>query len=407
VKQAKGKAGERLAVLPPYGYRKAEDKHKQLVIDEESAAVVRRIFRLSVDGHGPAQIARMLNGEHLLNPSAYKFEHGILSKARPCKDPYYWNTTTVHKILDAPEYLGITINFKTYSKSFKDNRSHQNPPEKQLVFEDTHPAIIDIDTWEIVRRMREHKRRSPRYGDNGLFSGTVYCSDCGAKLYFSTRVIWNKARTQARYEGAYSCSEYRKDVQYQNTSRACSCHYIRESALEQLILDDLRELLQFIKRNEKQFVRLVMDKTGQELKKEAVAKKKALTKTMKRIEELDRLIQRLYIDNVNGKVNDERYEKMSSNFEEEQTALTESACLLESEIRQQEESADGIDRFLGTVRKYTTEIEKLTPAIVHEFIDRIIVHEPTSARINRRQKVEIIYHRIGKINLEELLAESA
>ena len=158
--QAKGKSGERLAVIPPYGYRKDPDNPKQLVIDEESATNVRRIFRLSVEGYGPAQIARLLNNEHILNPSGYKYEHGIVKKARPCKDPYFWNTTTVHKILDAPEYLGLTINFKTWSKSYKDNRPRLNPPEKQLVFEDTHPAIIDPETWDIVRSMRQHKRRA-------------------------------------------------------------------------------------------------------------------------------------------------------------------------------------------------------------------------------------------------------
>jgi hypothetical protein len=226
--QAKGRSGERLAVIPPYGYRKDPDNQKQLVIDDESAAAVRRIFRLSVDGHGPAQIARMLNGERILNPSAYKYERGIVSKARPCKDPYFWNTTTVHKILDAPEYLGITVNFKTYSKSYKDNRPRLNPPENQMIFEGTHEPIIDPETWEIVRRMREHKRRSPRYGNPGLFSGTAYCSDCGSKLYFHTRMVWNKAKTVSRLEGSYSCSEYRKDVQYQD-KRKCTCHYIRES----------------------------------------------------------------------------------------------------------------------------------------------------------------------------------
>jgi len=214
VKQTQGKSGERRAVIPPYGYRKAEDNNKQLVIDEESAAVVRRIFRLSVEGNGPMQISRILNSERILNPSAYKYEHCIMSKPRPYKDPYFWNATTVHKILDAPEYLGQTINFKTWSKSYKDSHSRLNAPQNWYVFENTHPAIIDQETWDIVRRMRKHKRRAPRYGEAGLFTGVVYCSDCHNKLYFSTREIWNKARTISRYEGSYSCSVYRKQVQY-------------------------------------------------------------------------------------------------------------------------------------------------------------------------------------------------
>ncbi|AOT71302.1 recombinase family protein [Geosporobacter ferrireducens] len=356
--QAKGKSGERLAVIPPYGYRKDPDNPKQLVIDEESAANVRRIFRLSVDGYGPAQIASLLNDEHILNPSGYKYEHDIVKKARPCKDPYFWNTTTVHK----PEYLGLTINFKTWSKSYKDNRPRLNPPEKQLVFEDTHPAIIDPETWDIVRSMRQHKRRAPRYGKSGLFSGVAYCADCGAKLYFYTRSIKNKWGT--RYEGSYSCSEYRKDVQYQG-KRKCTCHFIRESQLEQLVLEELRDLLRYIPKHEKQFARVVMDRSAQEYKRETAAKKRTAEKHRCRIAELDTLIERLYVDNVSGKITDERYEKMSGKFE--------------------------------------TEQEELTPAIVHEFIDRIIVHEPEQARGDRRQKVETIYNNIGAVDRLSLM----
>ena len=392
--QAKGKSGERLAVIPPYGYRKDSENPKQLVIDEESAEMVRRIFRLSVEGNGPAQIARLLNGEHVLNPSSYKYEHGIVKKARPCKDPYFWNTTTVHKILDAPEYLGQTINFKTWTKSYKDKTVHQTPPEKQLVLEDTHPAIIDPETWAIVRSMRQHKRRSPRYGNPGLFSGIAYCSDCGNKLYFNTRAIKNKWGT--RYEGSYSCSEYRKDVQYQG-GRKCTCHFIRESQLEQLVLEELRDLLRYIPKHEKQFARVVMDRSAQEHKRQTAAKKRAAEKHRRRISELDTLIERLYVDNVSGKITDERYEKMSAKFETEQAELTQMVAAFEIEIAEQESRAVNVDRFLSVVRRYS-EIDELTPAIIHEFIDRIIVHEPEQARGDRRQKVEIIYNNIGAVD---------
>ena len=407
VKQAQGKAGERLAAIPPYGYRKDPDRKKHLIIDEESAAVVRRIFRLSVDGYGPAQIARLLMEEQTLNPSAYKYDREIVKRPRQCKDPYFWNVTTVHKILDAPEYLGHTVNFKTWSKSYKDNRPRFNTPDKWLIFEGTHDPIIDAETWEIVRRMREHKRVAPRYGETGIFTGTAYCSDCESKLYYHTRIIWNKAKTVSRYEGSYSCSEYRKDVQYLNTGRKCTCHFIREAVLEQVVLDDLRELLDFITRNEKRFVRLVMDKSRVEQTKETAAKKRTLAKHRQRIAEIDNIIERLYVDNVSGKVNDERYEKMSAKFEGEQAALTAAADLLEAEIGQHEDTADGIDKFLATVRRYTTDIDKLTPAVVHEFIDRIIIHEPEQARGDRRQKVDIIYHKIGAVDLSEWQATNA
>ncbi len=401
--QAKGKSGERLAVIPPYGYRKDPEDSKQLIIDEESAAVVRRIFRLSVEGQGPAQIARLLNGEHLLNPSGYKYEHGILKKARPCKDPYFWNTTTVHKILDAPEYLGETINFKTWTKSYKDKKVHLTPPEKQLVFEHTHPAIIDPETWDIVRSMRQHKRRAPRYGNPGLFSGVAYCADCGNKLYFHTRAIKNKWGT--RYEGSYSCSEYRKDVQYLQ-GRECTCHFIRESQLEQLVLEELRQLLRYIPKHEKQFARLVMDRSAQEQKRDTAAKKKAVAKHRQRIAELDTLIERLYVDNVSGKITDERYEKMSAKFEAEQAGLKETVAALETEIAGEESQAVNVDRFLSVLRRYT-EIKELTPAIVHEFIDRIIVYEPEQARGDRRQKVEIIYNNVGAVDRLALMGLGA
>ncbi len=396
--QSKGKSGERLAVIPKYGYRKDPDDPKQWIIDEESAGIVRQIFRLNVDGHGPAEIARRMNKKHILNPSAYKFEHGIISKERPCKDPYFWNTTTIHKILDSIEYLGHTANFKTYTKSYKDKKCHFNDPEDWMIFENTHPAIIDAETWDIVRKMRQHKRRAPRYGKNGLFSGVVYCSDCGGKLYYNTRKIWNKAKTKARYEGAYSCSVYRKQTQYLGTGRACTCHYIRESVLEELVLAELRELLGFVKQYEKYFVQLVMDKNQTEQRHETEVKKKTLAKHRKRIDELDALIEKLYVDNATGKVSDERYEKISSRFESEQEQVREIVQTLTDDIERMEDEALNVDRFLDTVRRYT-EIEELTPAIVHEFIDRIIVHEAEQARGNRSQKIEIIYNNVGMLNL--------
>ena len=256
-------------------------------------------------------------------------------------------------------------------------------------------------------RQRQHKRRAPRYGDNSLFSGSVYCSDCNAKLYFSTREIWNKARTVSRYEGAYSCSAYRKQVQFQEDGRRCTCHYIREDILEQIVLEDLRELLAFVLEDEKRFVRLVMDKSLSDQEREIQGKKKELAKLKKCIEETDAIIERLYLDNIGGKLSDEHYDKMTAKFEEQQAAMVAAYDLLKAELGEQDEAANGIEKFLNTVRRYTTEIEKLPPAIVHEFIDKIIVHEPEQARGNRRQKVEIIYNRIGAVDLRGRMEMSA
>jgi len=244
--------------------------------------------------------------------------------------------------------------------------------------------------------MRQHKRHTPRYGIQGLFVGMVYCSDCGNKLYYSTREIWNKARTESRLEGAYSCSVYRKQTQYQH-KRNCTAHYISETALQQLVLEEMRELLGFASRYEKQFVRHVMDKSVQEQRKDLANRKKTVSKHLKRIEEIDGLIERLYVDNVSGKVSDERYEKMSGKFEAEQAELKEMVAALELEISELERQSVNVDKFLKVVRRYT-EIEELTPAIVHEFIDRIIIYEPEQARGDRVQKVDIIYNNIGAVD---------
>ena len=398
VKQNKGKSGERLAVIPIYGYRKASKGSTVLEIDEESAAVVRRIFKMCTEGKGAAEIAKTLMNEGLLNPSAYKYEKGIMTKKRPMKDPHMWNATVIHKILDAPEYLGMTVNFKTWSKSYKDNKSRWNPEEKRLVFENTHPAIIDEGTWAIVRKMRQTKRRAPRYGNVGLFTGLVYCSDCGAKLYYSTRELRTKSAT--RYEGAYSCSEYRKAVQYQEDGRSCTCHYIRETTLSEIVLNNLRQTLSAVKAYEKEFAQMVMETGEVEQKKDIAAKKRLLSQKRKRIDELDTLFERIYEDNVSQKLSDERFAKMSAKYEQEQQDIRAEIAELEVATTEQESHLGDLNKFLAIVRKYT-DIQELSPALTNEFIDRIIVHEPDKARGNRIQKIEIIYNGVGAVDLSQ------
>ncbi len=395
VKQAKGKAGERLAVIPIYGYRKKEEGSTGLCVDEESAEVVRRIFKLCTEGISAAAIASTLMSERLLNPSAYKFEKGIMKKKRPMKDPYLWNATTIHKILDAPEYLGKTINFKTWSKSYKDNKPRMNPEENQLVFEDTHPAIIDEHTWAVVRKMRQTKRRAPRYGNVGLFTGLVYCSDCGAKLYYLTRELKTKSAT--RYEGAYSCSEYRKATQFQQ-ERLCTCHYISESALTEIVLENMRQLLSYASKHEREFARIVMESSEKEKKQDIDRRKRSLAQKRKRMSELDTLFARIYEDNVIGKLTDERFQMMSGLYEQEQQGLKTDIAELEKTVTEQETQLGGVDKFLGAVRRYT-DLQELSPAITNEFIDRIIVHEPEKARGNRVQQVEIVYNGVGAVDI--------
>jgi hypothetical protein len=380
-----------LAVIPIYGYRKVEcDKHK-LEIDDESAAVVRRIFKMCTEGKNAAEIAKTLMSERQLNPSAYKYEKGIMKKPRPMKDPYLWNATTIHKILDAPEYLGMTINFKTWTKSYKDKKTRSTPEENRLVLENTHPAVIDEQTWSVVRKMRETKRRAPRYGEVGLFTGICRCADCGAKLYYLTRELHSKSGV--RHEGAYSCSEYRKATQYQEP-RKCTCHYVTETALADTIITHLR-LLMKLTMDEKTFAKRLMEKSETEQTREIAANKKLIATKRRRVDELDTLFERLYEDRAIGMLAEERYLKMSVKYEHEQADLRAEIAVLEATVGEREGQLGNIDKFIACVREFT-DLQTLTPAIVNSLIDKIVVYEPDKKRgKDRNQRIEIHYRFVG------------
>jgi hypothetical protein len=392
VKNAKAKAGERMSPLPPYGYRKDPGNPKRLVVDEESAAAVKRIFQLCIDGYGPAHIAAKMNDARLLIPSAYKYEHGIASKPRPNTDPNLWHPKTIHRILDAPEYLGHTVNFKTFTKSYKDTKTHRNPPEKQLVFENTHPAIIDQDTWDTVRKIRQHKRRSTKYGFPGLFPGVAFCVDCGSRLYYHT------AKVKEKLVGSYSCSGYSKAY------RTCTAHYITEKALEEAVLSQLRMLARFAIEDEHSFAQNIMEQSRQEAERDLAGKKKKLTKKNIRIGEIDALFERLYEDRVAGHLTDERFSRMSARYEAEQAGLREQTVTLEREIAAHVNEAHNVDKFIALARE-VVEFPQLTTEIVNKFINRIDIHNPDNphSKKNRRQRIDITYSFIGPVNIYDVM----
>ena len=262
-----------------------------------------------------------------------------------------------------------------------------------MVFKNTHPPIIDEATWEVVRKTRQNKRRPIKYGLPGLFIGTLFCSDCGNKLYFHT------AKVGEKLIGSYSCSEYRK------IKKRCTAHYITEKSLEEAVLTHLRLIISIALDDEHKFAESMMDKSRRDVEKGLDEKKKILRKHRQRAHEIDSLFERLYMDNVNGKITDERFEKMSGNFEQEQTGLKETVEALEKEIANQENQAINVDRFLVMARE-VAEVKELTPAIVNRFIQRILVHDPEvpRARKNRDQRIEIVYNFIGQFemgNMEE------
>ncbi len=382
---SKGNSGQRLCTQVPYGYK--GDKYGWEV-DEEAAQVVRDIFARFMEGQGPTQIAKSLRASKVLTPTRYKLEKGLTTPDRPSADPYEWHSRTVAGILDRMEYTGCTVNFKTRKKSYKSKKVLHLSPEEWKIFPNTHPAIVDRETWERVQELREHKHRPTKTGKRGLFSGLAYCADCMSKLYFRT------------YHGStedkdnYVCSNYKS-----NTG-SCTIHFIREKVLTALVLAHLQTTLAYVRENEGEFVRLVMDRDAQEQRREMARKKAELSKAEKRVKELDGLFQRVYEDHATGKLTEERYTRLSGAYEAEQRELEARAAELRRELEQGQEQAVNVSQFLALVRKYT-EVRELTPTIVNEFVKMVIVHAPTKVNGCRSQFVQVVYNLVGEVTIPE------
>lgn len=382
VKRSKGMAGEHIGSHPPYGYMKNPENKKEWIVDEEAAEVVREIFQLCVGGYGPTQIAHILTERKILCPTYYALDKGGKPRTALPADKFAWNGPVVAKILDRMDYLGHTVNFKTHVKSYKVHKTIHNSPEQWKIFEDTHEAIIDKETFEIVQKIREGKRRPTRMGEMPMFSGLLYCADCGSRMTFHREV------SQAADKHHYVCGNYRG-----NTAN-CTMHYIRHVVVERIVLENLKEVIQYVSNYEDEFVRTVMDADVKQRNRELGQKKKKLAEMQKRIAELDTIFQRIYEDNITGKLSDERFMKMSKVYEDEQHTLQAEADKIQNELQQEEKKSVDVKRFLAVVRKYT-DLTELTPEILREFIDRIIVHAPDKSSGRRLQEIEIIYNHIG------------
>ena len=378
----KGMSGQRLAVNAPYGYIKGEDGH--LLVDEETAPVVELIFQLCVEGNGPGKIARMLKEREIPTPGTITFQRtGQTSRYFP-DDPCRWNAATVQRILEQDTYLGRTTNFKTTKLSYKSKKTVINSPDKWAVFEGTHEAIIDKETWEIVQKSREHRRRPTKMGEMGLFSGLAYCADCDAKLYH------HRSITLTKEQESYICSNYQ-------SRKKCTAHYIRAVVLEQLVLQNLQRVVAYAQEDENEFVRRVMEnKTAVQRAEQEQAKRK-LEKQERRISELDRIIQQLYEDRVSGALSAERFAKLSGGYEKEQEELKQSAKELQAIVNTIETQAVNVQSFLKIVRKYTAPTE-LTPALLREFVEKIVVHAPDKSSGHRTQRIDVHYNFIGEID---------
>lgn len=387
--RAKGLSGKRLSTQTPYGYLKGENG--QLIEDTETAPVVRLIFRLAVEGNGPSKIARILREKQIVTPGTLEFHRtGRTSRYNP-EFPYQWHESTVVNILEQKDYLGNTYNFKTTKKSYKSKKVIRNPEEKQVVFENTHVALIDQETWDLVQKARQSRRRPTKMGDMGMFSGMVYCADCGNKLHLCRTKSWDRSLDN------YVCGTYKR------RRGECSAHYIRSTVLETLVLDNLQKVIAYVRDYENDFVQQVTENKAAEQMQMLSVSKRQMEQQMRRIAEIDNIIKRLYEDNLNGKLSDSRFSKMSADYEQEQRTLENSNAELKCMVDTCEEQSLNIKSFLKCVRKYTEPCE-LTPDMLHELVEKIIVYAPDKSSGHRTQQIDIYYNFVGKIPLSKEVA---
>ena len=392
VNKAKGERGVPLTTNVPFGYLKDPNDKTRWIVDEAAAQVVKRIFRLCMEGRGPMQIAKVLQEEKVLNPTAYKRRAGIKTPSPETSDPYHWNTNTVVHILERREYTGCTVNFKTYTNSIWDKKQRETPLKKQAVFYNTHPAIIEEEVFDKVQEIRQQRHRRTKTGKSSLFSGMVYCADCGAKMRYCTTNYFEKRQDH------FVCANYRS-----NTG-SCSAHYIRAVVLEDLVWMHMKAVISYVTRHESYF-RTVMEHKLRLSSEEAIrAHQKRLEQAQRRMGELDRLFIRIYEDNVAGKLSDERFAMMSQSYEDEQTQLKAEIQTLQQDIEVQERQIENLEQFIQRVHKYA-DLQELTPYVLRELVKAIYIEAPDKSSGKRRQNIRISYDLVGFIPVDELMKQ--
>ena len=387
----KGNAGEPMGP-PPYGYKKDPDDPKRWVVDEEAAQVVRRIFRMTVDGYGTEQIATILSEEKVLTPIAYWREKGVNRPGKSkLRGPYMWNSSTITHILSLQEYCGDILNFKTYSKSYKNKKRLANDRENWVIFQDVHDPIIERAVFEQVQQKRgKIRKRRTHEGERNMFSGLLVCADCGHNLHFH----FNQGNPDIKY---FNCSNYKG-----NRGSCTSTHYVRVDFLEQVVLGEIRRLTKFASQFEDEFVKAVIGHSQQAEATDRKLKEKELKALQARDEELDGLFERIYEDNVSGKLSDDRFARMSRRYEEEQKELAEKIKALRTEIDKQSSQSMTTDLFISLVRKYT-RARKLTPRMLNELIEKIEVFNAEKIDGVWEQRLRIHYNCVGVIEIPDLI----
>ena len=387
VLKAKGNSGKHLSVIPPFGYKKDPNDKEKWIIDEDAAQIVRKIYRLYLDGNTMGGIARMLTAEGIETPKLYAENRGI-KHYKAATYPEIWSRISVEYILSNYEYTGSTVNFKTKRKSFKNKKQWIQSKEDWAVFEGTQEAIIDKETFETVQKMRGTKRAYTKFNEVNIFSGLLYCADCGGKMTI-------RRRKEDRRKDAFICSTYRK-----KKKNLCTEHAIKVNALEQIVLADIRKVCAYVRQYEEEFVEDFRQCSAKESARLQSSARNELKKTENRLSEIEKIIVKLYEEKVCGTMPEERFELLAKNYETEQTELKEKVIRVKSSLTVAEENDSSIAKFISLVRSYT-EVNELTPEILNSFIDKIYIGKPERINGQRVQEVKIVYKLVGAVNIPQ------
>lgn len=391
--RAKGNSGKHTNPLPPYGYIKDPNDKYKWIVDEEAASVVRKIFGLCMQGFGPTQIARKLSDEGIDTPKIHAQKSGRKVTIRPNEMPDEWADQTVGAILGYWEYLGWTVNFKTKKKSFKSKKVILVPSDEWQIHKGTQEPIIDEETFWAVQKIRDEKRHLDSLGEPSALSGMLFCGDCGHKLYL-------RRQRNPHQKDYFVCSVYRKKRKY-----FCTSHFIRLEDIETILLRDLRKVTKFAREHESEFLELAKKRSLKETERVRAENKSLLDKSVRRISEIDGIIQKLYEDNVSGKISDERFSKMTNMYEEEQNELQKTVQRIKKENSAVQEEGENAEKFIKAVKKYT-DITELSAEIIRTFIEKVIVYEAEKIDDVKTQKIKIIYNCVGTIKIPEIEEET-
>ena len=405
VLRARGMEGKHTTNNAIYGYRKSEEDKNQWVIDEEAAEVVRRIYRMSLEGKGPYEIARILSEEQIERPSYYLAKRGLgtCRSNNNTATPYVWRGATVSDILSKPEYMGHTVNFRSYKESYKDKRAKKTPKEDWVIFKNTQEAIVSEEMWNKVQGLRKTARRTDTVGEANPFTGLLYCADCGAKMYNHRGGAGRARNWKGELNGKrrpdrdeYNCSTY--NLSRQSYDKQCSQHYIRTEVVRKLVLETIKAVSDYVITNEEEFINRIYSSSRDKQKESIKFLKRKIAQDTKRVNELNMLMKKLYEDNISGKLSDKRFEFMLSEFENEQDTLEISMENAKAEIEKYESDTVRADKFIELVKRYT-DFSELTTPMLNEFVEKILVHEADYSSGERVQEVEIYLNFIGKFEL--------